>query len=80
MLFLMTVQDAVHRDKIIYIYQSQYSRMAYTAGKYLHNREDIEDAVQDAMVRLITVIDKVDIDDPIRLKNLCSFFSIILIV
>ncbi len=71
MLFLMTVQDAVQRDKIIYIYQSQYSRMAYTAGKYLHTREDVEDAVQDSMERLITVIDRVELDDPVRLKNLC---------
>ncbi len=71
MLFLMTVQDAVQKDKIIFIYQSQYSRMAYTAGKYLHNREDVEDAVQDSMLRLITVIDRVETDDPVRLKNLC---------
>ncbi|MBQ4602543.1 MAG: sigma-70 family RNA polymerase sigma factor [Clostridia bacterium] len=71
MLFLMTVQDAVQKDKLIFIYQSQYSRMAYTAGKYLHTREDIEDAVQDAMVRLITVIDRIETDDPVRLKNLC---------
>ncbi|MBQ3183903.1 MAG: sigma-70 family RNA polymerase sigma factor [Clostridia bacterium] len=71
MLFLMTVQDAVQKDKLIFIYQSQYSRMAYTAGKYLHTREDIEDAVQDSMERLIAVIDRVELDDPVRLKNLC---------
>ena len=71
MLFLTTVQDAVQKDKIIFIYQSQYSRMAYTASKYLHNREDVEDAVQDSMLRLITVIDRVETDDPVRLKNLC---------
>ncbi|MBR6513258.1 MAG: sigma-70 family RNA polymerase sigma factor [Clostridia bacterium] len=71
MLFLMTVQDTVQRDKIIYIYQSQYSRMAYTVSKYLHSREDIEDAVQDTLERLIRIIDRIDIDDPVRLKNLC---------
>ncbi len=71
MLFLMTVQDAVQKDKIIYIYQSQYSRMAYTVSKYLNSREDIEDAVQDSMLRLIKIIDRIETDDPIRLKNLC---------
>ncbi len=71
MLFLMTVQDAVQKDKIIYIYQSQYSRMAYTVSKYLHSREDIEDAVQDTVERLIRIIDRIDTDDPVRLKNLC---------
>ena len=71
MLFLMTVQDAVQKDKIIFIYQSQYSRMAYTVGKYLHSREDIEDAVQESMVRLIQVLDRIDTEDPTRLKNLC---------
>lgn len=75
MLFLMTVQDAVQKDKIIYIYQSQYSRMAYTAGKYLRTREDIEDAVQDSMLKLITVIDRIDTDDPVRLKNLCCIVT-----
>lgn len=71
MLFLMTVQDAVQKDKIIYIYQSQYSRMAYTVSKYLHSREDIEDAVHDTMLRLIKIIDTIETDDPVRLKNLC---------
>ena len=61
----------MQRDKIIYIYQSQYSRMAYTVGKYLHSREDIEDAVQDTVERLIRIIDSIETDDPIRLKNLC---------
>ena len=71
MIFLMTVQDAVKKDKIIYIYQSQYSRMAYTVSKYLHTREDIEDAVQDTVERLIRIIDSIDTEDPVRLKNLC---------
>ena len=71
MLFSTTVRDTVHKDKITYIYQSQYSRMAYTAGKYLHTREDVEDAVQDSIVRLITVIDRVETENPVRLKNLC---------
>ena len=71
MLFLLTVQDVVHRDKVIYIYQSQYSRMAYTVSKYLHTREDVEDAVQDTVERLIRIIDRIETDDPVRLKNLC---------
>lgn len=71
MLFLMMVQDTVQKDKIIYIYQSQYSRMAYTVSKYLNSREDIEDAVQDSMLRLIKIVDRIETDDPIRLKNLC---------
>ncbi len=75
MLFLTTVQDAVQKDKIIYIYQSQYSRMAYVASKYLHTHEDVEDAVQDSIERLICVIDRIDADDPIRLKNLCCIVT-----
>ena len=71
MLFLSTVQDTVQKDKIIYIYQSQYSRMAYTASRYLHTREDVEDAVQDAVERLIRIIDSIDTEDTVRLKNLC---------
>ena len=71
MIFLSAVQDAEQKDKIIYIYQSQYSRMAYVVSKYLHSREDVEDAVQDSIERLITIIDRIDTEDPIRLKNLC---------
>lgn len=71
MLFLTPVQDTMQKDKIIFIYQSQYSRMAYTAGKYLHTREDVEDAVQETVVRLITMLDRIETDDPVRLKNLC---------
>lgn len=71
MLFLTAVQDAVQKDKIIYIYQSQYPRMAYTVSKYLHSREDVEDAVHDSMLRLIKIIDSIETEDPVRLKNLC---------
>ncbi len=75
MLFLTLVQDTVQKDKIIFIYQSQYSRMAYTVGKYLHTREDVEDAVQESMLRLIAVVDSVETDDPVRLKNLCCIVA-----
>lgn len=71
MLFLTLVQDAVQKDKIIFIYQNHYSRMAYTAGKYLYSREDVEDAVQESMLKLLTVIDRIEVEDPVRLKNLC---------
>lgn len=75
MLFSTTQRDTVHKDKIIFIYQSQYSRMAYTAGKYLHTREDVEDAVQETVIRLITMLDRIETEDPVRLKNLCCIVT-----
>ncbi len=57
--------------KLELIYESCYSYMCYTVSKYIKKREDIEDTVQDAIVNIIRMIDKIDTSDSDRLKFFC---------
>ncbi|MBR6514366.1 MAG: sigma-70 family RNA polymerase sigma factor [Clostridia bacterium] len=72
LLFNSTVAEPQKQDKISRIYLDYYSCMAYSAGKYLKNKADIEDTVHDTMVKLISVIDTLDLSDPVKVRHLCS--------
>lgn len=64
-----------NEGKIEYIYRNYYSFMAYTASGYLKDRSDIEDAVHDAMLKIIGIIDRIDEADTLRTKNLCGVIA-----
>lgn len=72
LLLFLTEAGPQEQDKIVYIYRNYYSCMAYTAGKYLNNKADVEDTVHDCMVKLLSVIDSLDISDGVKLRHLCG--------
>lgn len=72
LLLYLTAAEPQQQDKISQIYLDYYSCMAYTASKYLKNKADIEDAVHDSMVRIISVIDTLDLSEPVKVRHLCS--------
>ena len=73
MLFLETILSAeTKNEKAIHIYKSYYSYMIYIASKHLSNPADREDAAQDCMLKLISIIDSIDTSDETRLKGLCG--------
>lgn len=72
LLFETMLSEPDRTEKAIHIYRNYYSYMIYIAGRYLTAPADREDAVQDCMVKLISVIDSIDISDEARLKGLCG--------
>lgn len=75
-LYLSMVETDKDRDKVTYIYENFYSFMAYTAAQVLGNKKyDIEDAVHNAMIKIIENLDFIDFSDPIRAKNLCGIIA-----
>lgn len=70
------VETDEEKDKIEYIYKNFYSSMAYTAGRVLnHNKQDVEDTVHNAMLKIIDIIDKIDITEINKVKNLCGIIA-----
>lgn len=67
--------DSSKQHKIKYIYESCYAVMAYTAGKYLSDAADVEDAVHNAFLSIIVKIDMIDTSDESRLKSLCCIIA-----
>ncbi len=64
------------RDKIEYVYRQYYPLMRFVAGRVLdRGSSDAEDAVHDAMVKIIRNVGIIDFSDPIRLKNLCAVIA-----
>lgn len=75
-LYLAMVETDEDRDKVVLIYENFYSFMCYTAGQILHNdKYDVEDAVHNAMVKLIENLDLIDLSDMQRAKNLCGIVA-----
>jgi len=72
LLFETLISDESKTEKAIHIYKSYYSYMIYIAGRYLSDPSDREDAAQDCMLKLISIIDSVDVSDDARLKGLCG--------
>ena len=72
LLFETILSDETKTEKAIHIYKNYYSYMIYIAGKHLSNPADREDAAQDCMLKLISIIDSIDTSDEARLKGLCG--------
>lgn len=63
-------------DKITFIYTSFYSSMAYSARSVLgNNKFDIDDAVHNAMLKIIKIIPQIDFSDPKRVEGLCCIIA-----
>ncbi len=73
MLFFETIlSEEGKTEKAIHIYKNYYSYMIYIAGRHLSDSADREDAAQDCMLKLISIIDSIDVSDEARLKGLCG--------
>ena len=74
--YLSIVETDEDREKVLFIYENYYSFMCYTAGQVLgHNKQDVEDAVHNAMLKLIENIDIIDLSDKQKAKNLCGIVA-----
>ncbi len=74
--YLSLVETEEDKEKIEYIFNTFNSFMSYTAGEVLHhNKQDVEDAVQNAMVVIIENLKMIDTTDYQRLRNLCGIIS-----
>ena len=74
--YLSIIQTEDAKDKVIFIYEHFYSFMCYTAGEVLgHNKNDVEDAVHNAMLKIIENIDFIDITNISKVKNLCGIIA-----
>ncbi len=74
--YLSAVETDEQRGKVLYIYENFHSFMCYTAGQVLEGRShDVEDAVHDAMLKIIDNIDLIDLSDEKRAKNLCGIIA-----
>ena len=74
--YLSIVETEEDKEKVVFIYENFYSFMCYTAGQILnHNKHDVEDAVHNAMIKLIENIDVIDLSDKQRAKNLCGIVA-----
>ncbi len=71
--YLSVVETEQDRDKVVFIYENFYSFMCYTAGRVLeNNRHDVEDAVHNAMLKIIDHLDMIDLENEGRAKYLCG--------
>lgn len=74
--YLSIVETDEEREKVIFIYENFHSFMCYTAGEVLRgNTHEIQDAVHDAMIKIIENIDIIDLSDKRRAKNLCGIVA-----
>ena len=74
--YLSIVETDKDKEKVVFIYENYYSFMCYTAGQVLnHNKYDVEDAVHNAMLKLIENLDAIDFSDPQKTKNLCGIVA-----
>lgn len=57
-LIILAIEDESSREFMIRLYESNVKRMYCEAKKFFSETEDVEDAVSDAVVKLV---DKVDL-------------------
>ena len=67
--YLSLADDDGDRDKLEYIYTHHYRLMFAVAMKYAHNEETARDIVHDAMLKMISYLPKIDMEDSQRLKS-----------
>ncbi|MBR4880410.1 MAG: sigma-70 family RNA polymerase sigma factor [Clostridia bacterium] len=72
LLFETLLSEESKTEKAIHIYKNYYSYMIYIAGRYLRDSSECEDAAQECMLKLISIIDSIDTNDEARLKGLCG--------
>lgn len=65
--FLSTIEDPLHRSNFEVIYSSYLKKMTRIAYKYLKQKEDVEDALQDSFVAIVQNIHK--LKDPLSVET-----------
>ena len=70
--YLSLVPNGKDQSKVELIYTSFREYMTYRAYEKVKNKSDAEDAVHEAMLRIIKHIDKVDVSDKVMLKSFCG--------
>ena len=74
--YLSIVETDEDKEKVVFLYENYYSFMCYTAGQVLnHNKFDVEDAVHNAMLKLIENLDSIDFSNLQKTKNLCGIVA-----
>lgn len=74
--YLSMVDSDEDNDKITFIYTSYYSSMAYSARSVLgNNKHNIDDAVHNAMLKIIEIIREIDFSEPKRVEGLCCMIA-----
>ena len=70
--YLSLVSDDGDKTKIELIYTEHREYMLYRAAQKLTNASEVEDALHEAMLRIIKVIRNVDVSDAEMLKCFCG--------
>ncbi|MBQ6263687.1 MAG: sigma-70 family RNA polymerase sigma factor [Clostridia bacterium] len=74
--FTLTAGDRSDKELIEYIYRQYYPIMRYVAGRALcRDSQGAEDAVHDAMLKIIKNVGIIDASDKKKLKNLCCIVA-----
>ena len=73
--YLSLLDDPESKSKVELIYNDYYSYMSYKAGTVLNNATNVEDAVHNAMLKIIGIIDEIDMSNPDRAKVLCGVIA-----
>ena len=73
--YLSLADDQTDKNKVEIIYNECYSYMCGKAATVLKNPSDIEDAVHNAMLKIIEHIDEIDVSDMARTKALCGIIA-----
>ncbi|MBQ6677611.1 MAG: sigma-70 family RNA polymerase sigma factor [Clostridia bacterium] len=64
------------RETVDFIYRQFYRLMLTAAGRVLpYDGQEAEDAVHDAMIKIIKNVSVIDVSDPKRLRNLCCIIA-----
>lgn len=74
-LIISALETEHERNLVAKIYRDYYPVMMYTAENILNNRIEAEDVVQDALLKIICMIDSVDFSSEERLKNFCCLIT-----
>ncbi len=61
--YLSTLDDDAERDKLSLIYERYYDSMRYAARRYVGQYGADEDAVHEAILKIIDHLDKIDLGD-----------------
>jgi len=72
MVLILTEDKKARPGKIEYIYDKFRAYMTFVAFKELEDKSYVDDAVQTSVIKMIKVVDAIDISDETRLKNFCQ--------
>ena len=69
LIYLSMIESEADKSKFILLYETYRSSMFYAANQILNNKDDAEDAVHQAFVKVAETIEKVDDSVPSRVKG-----------